>query len=400
MTSVSVDPASGRITAAGGALWGHVYAEAAKFELAAVGGISPTVGVGGLAIHGGYGWLTGAHGLAADSILEIEVVLANGSIVCASDKVNEDLFWAMKGAGAAFGAVTKFVLQGYEQREWVWSGNLLFKKGNEKTVAQVCNKILSRESRGEAALGWGWSVLPSGAEPVIWAMPWYNGPEQKAREFFAPLLSLNPMVDTTKMVPFSASGTASASAPGRELRKCGQGSSIMAPLDADFFESLFSDFAAFLERVPDARKSMVAFEAYNPYPTIQVGQTATAYPNRGYQINVQVIPTWTKKQNDEICKGWCQEFITKMAEEFERRKNEDGVDEVTRTSVGIYSNYDGELLLLAVTLMKESLTRVFTGFRLSPKQLFGVNYEKLLDLKRKYDSRNLFRSFVDFYSTT
>ena len=389
---VSVDPVSKRITAGGGALWSHVYAEAEKYDLAAVGGISPGVGVGGLALHGGYGWLTSAHGLAVDNIVEIQIALADGSLVRASDTINEDLFWAMRGAGSAFGAVTEFVLQGHEQKDWVWSGNLVFGKQNLGTVLRVCKEVLARENHGEAALCWGWNVLPRGTEPVIFAVPWYNGSEQEAKEFFAPLLDLKSMVNTTKMVPFSASGAASSSAPGRNLRKCGHGSSVMVPLDPVYFESMFNDFVDFLKMVPDAGKSIVVFEVYNPYPTMQVGQTTTAFSDRGRQINVQVVPTWTKKENDDVCRGWCRNLSRKMADEFERRKGDKDVDEVTKKSVGIYPNYDGKLSNVCSMNVNSQLK----GFGLSPKQLYGVNYERLVELKEKYDPDNLFRKFVNF----
>ncbi|KAL1985690.1 hypothetical protein VTN96DRAFT_7438 [Rasamsonia emersonii] len=380
MNAVSVDTASRRIIVGGGALWSDVYVEAEKYGLAAVGGISPSVGVGGLALHGGYGWLTGAHGLALDNILEMQIALANGSLVRASATENEDLFWAMKGAGSLFGAVTEFVLQGYEQKDPVWSGILLFGRESLATIVQVCNKVLARESQGEAALCVGWGILPGrGKEPEIWVAPWYNGPEDKAKEFFAPLLDLQPALNTTKMVPFSASGLAGASAQGKEWRKHENGSSAMAPLDPVFLDRMFDDFAQFLKTVPDAQRSTVAFEVHNPYPTMRVGQTGTAFPDRGNQVNVLIIPTWTKEENDEACRNWCREFSAKVGEEFERRKREEGVDEVTKTSVGVYSNYD--------------------GLGLSPKEIFGVNYERLVELKKKYDPDNLFRNFVDLQAT-
>ena len=393
MNSVSVDPIKKQITAGGGTLWSHVYAEAEKYDLAAVGGISPNVGVGGLTLHGGYGWLTSAHGLATDNVIEMEIVLADGSIVQASNTANKDLFWAMKGAGCMFGMVTAFLLQGYEQKEWVWSGHLILEKDSLRPLLQVCKMILARESKGEAALCWGWNALP-GIEPGIWALPWYNGSEQKAREFFAPLLDLKPLVDRTKMVPFSASGTLSGSAAGRDLRKIGHGSSVMAPPDPVFFESLFADFAAFIAEVPDARKSIVGFEVYNPYPTMQVGQKETAYPNRGHQINVQAVPTWTDKKNDNICIDWCLRFSAKIANEFEGRKKEVNVDDITKTSVGIYSNYDGKQL--AAISISARLRGI--GFNFSPKKLFGINYARLINLKKKYDPHNLFRSFIDLHA--
>ncbi|OCL01673.1 Glucooligosaccharide oxidase [Glonium stellatum] len=74
-------------------------------------GTCPGVGVGGLALHGGYGFSSHTHGLTLDGILEATVVLANSTVVTASATQNPDLFWALRGAGASFGIVTNFKFQ-------------------------------------------------------------------------------------------------------------------------------------------------------------------------------------------------------------------------------------------------------------------------------------------------
>ena len=66
------------------------------------------VGVGGLATAGGIGWLARKHGLTIDHLRAVELVLADGAVVRASDDENPDLFWAVRGAGANFGIVTAF----------------------------------------------------------------------------------------------------------------------------------------------------------------------------------------------------------------------------------------------------------------------------------------------------
>lgn len=75
------------------------------------------VGVGGLALHGGYGLISRKEGLTLDNILEAQVVLANSTVVTASDKENPDLFWALRGAGAAFGIVTNFKFRTFNAPE-------------------------------------------------------------------------------------------------------------------------------------------------------------------------------------------------------------------------------------------------------------------------------------------
>src|SRR5205807_973139 len=75
------------------------------------GGFDPRVGVAGLTLGGGYGMLTRLHGLAADNLIGAEVVLASGERVQASERELPELLWALRGAGANFGAVTSMRLR-------------------------------------------------------------------------------------------------------------------------------------------------------------------------------------------------------------------------------------------------------------------------------------------------
>ncbi len=94
MRYVRVDPKKKTILVGGGSLWGDVDHAAHPFGLAVPSGIISTTGVGGLTLGGGIGHLTRQYGLSIDSILAVDMVLADGRFVTASAKENSDLFWA------------------------------------------------------------------------------------------------------------------------------------------------------------------------------------------------------------------------------------------------------------------------------------------------------------------
>ncbi|TDC38491.1 LLM class flavin-dependent oxidoreductase [Micromonospora sp. 15K316] len=91
-----------------GARWTEVAEALAPHGWALTSGDYGGVGVGGLATAGGVGWLARKHGLTIDHLRAVELVLADGRAVRASDTENSDLFWAVRGAGANFGVVTAF----------------------------------------------------------------------------------------------------------------------------------------------------------------------------------------------------------------------------------------------------------------------------------------------------
>ncbi len=211
MRSVHVDPGTSRVQVEGGALWGDVDHATHPFGLAVPSGFLSTTGVGGLTLGGGIGYLTRKYGLTVDSLLGVEMVLADGSFVTANERENADLFWAVRGGGGNFGVVTSFVFQGHPVHT-VYGGPMMWPMEMAGDLLKFWQDLILNAP--DDLNGWFGFVTVPPAPPfpeahhmekmaaVVWC---YTGPHDKAEEVFRRIRQFGPpAIDFAGPIPYPA----------------------------------------------------------------------------------------------------------------------------------------------------------------------------------------------------
>ncbi|OLL25174.1 putative FAD-linked oxidoreductase [Neolecta irregularis DAH-3] len=153
--------------------WIDVYSKLQEDGLVVVGGRMSDVGVGGLLLGGGLSFLSFEHGLAADNVLEYEVVLADGNIVRASQYSRSDLFYALKGGCNQFGIVTEFKLKTYSI-DLVWGGIVTYSIELQEDLFKAFENLrLARNSKVSLTP----YLVRTTNSSVFTAIIFYNGPD-------------------------------------------------------------------------------------------------------------------------------------------------------------------------------------------------------------------------------
>lgn len=137
LNQVAYDKSSNIASVGTGARWGQVYGDLLKHQVSVMGGREGVVGVGGLVLGGGVSWYTPKRGFACDSVVNYEVVLADGSIVNANKSSHHDLWKALKGGGANFGIVTKFDMEAFPARNITKAPRMVSMEHTDQVVDAV-----------------------------------------------------------------------------------------------------------------------------------------------------------------------------------------------------------------------------------------------------------------------
>lgn len=185
LADVTVDGT--RVRVGGGAHWGDVARTLARHGLGISSGDTASVGVGGLTLGGGIGWMVRAWGLAADQLVGAQVVTARGEVVEVSESSHPDLLWALRGGGGNFGVVTRFDFEAHPLDGVVFA--TLGIDGDVRTALRMVRDVLAAAPRELTVTYMDVPAMdPSAPAGASLTAVWIGTDEQAARTALAPLL--------------------------------------------------------------------------------------------------------------------------------------------------------------------------------------------------------------------
>jgi FAD/FMN-containing dehydrogenase len=202
-----------------------------------------------LTLGGGFGWLSNRYGLVVDNLISAELVLADGSIVRASETEHTDLFWAIRGCGSSFAIATEFVLQAYDQPDPVYAGIMAFTMDKLAQVVEYANKFdKSLQEIEDRGFAFGLGCPPPLFRPAVLVAIFYNGSEEAAKAEFAELFALGPVADITSEVPYEKVNGILSEMTHHGGRKSTVGSAAKFPVNPGFIQDVADKFFEFIAK--------------------------------------------------------------------------------------------------------------------------------------------------------
>jgi FAD/FMN-containing dehydrogenase len=361
MRGVFVDPAARAAQAQGGATWGDIDRETQLYGLAVPGGVVSTTGIGGLTLHGGYGHLRRKHGLSLDSMLSVEIVTADGQVRMASATENADLFWAVRGAGSNFGVVTSFAFRLHPVGPLVYLCAPFYALDDAETVLRAWRDFTTTAPDEANSLCVFWSVPDDEhfppelrKKPIVVMATVYIGPVEEGERLLQPLRELaTPLLDLSGPMPYAVLQSAfDPFFPKGRLYYWK--STYIDNLNDEAIATMAS-----LARIRPSYMSSITFWHLGGAMG-RVGLEETAYGRRDAPYLFTAEASWEDPTTTEQNIAWARESLAAM-QPFSKG--------------GSYLNFPG------FGEEKEEMLRAS----------YGVNYDRLVELKTKYDPGNLFR---------
>jgi FAD/FMN-containing dehydrogenase len=359
MKAVQVDEKSRRARVGPGATLGDVDKATQAFALAVPTGINSTTGIAGLTLGGGFGWLTRPFGMTIDNLTSADVVTAKGQLVPASATENSDLFWAIRGGGGNFGVVTKFEFQLHSVGPEVFSGLIVHPFDRARELLKEYRRI-AVEAPDQLTI---WAVMRKapplpfiptewhGREVLVFAVC-FAGSMPDGEKAAAPLRQLGkPIADVLGPHPFVAWQAAF--------------DPLLTPGARNYWKT--HDFAELSDGAIDAIMSAVSrlpgpecevFIAQVGGAMSRITPAATSYPHRGAHFIMNVHTRWREPIQDTECITWARELFKATAP--------------FATGSG-YVNF----------VPADEPERI--------EMIYGANYRRLAEAKRRWDPENRFR---------
>ncbi len=321
-------------------------------------GINSTTGIAGLTLGGGFGWLTRKYGMTIDNLVSVDLVMADGAPMRASDRKNPDLFWAVRGGGGNFGVVTGFEFKLHPVGPEVYSGLLVFPFNQAR---QVIDKYREFVKTAPEELN-VWAVLRK-APPLPFLPASVHGKEIVALA----VCYAGGAPDGRKLVePLHRFGDALGEHIG--LQPYTQWQQAFDPLLTPGARNYWKSHN-FTEISDGALDAVLRYAGRLPTPQCEifigliagaanrVAADATAYGQRDTRFVLNVHGRWDDPADDGRCIAWARDFFKASA---------------PYASAGAYVNF----------LTEDEAGRIATAY--------GSSYARLVQIKRRYDPENIF----------
>ncbi len=355
MNNIRVDAENRTAWAQSGAVAREFLAAVEPYGLAVPFGDAGSVGLGGITLGGGIGYLVRKHGLTIDNLLGIEMVTADGQIIQATETENAELFWALRGGGGNFGVVTGFQYRLVEVPQ-IYGGALVLPATKDVIREYAKLSLEAPEELTSISMVIKAPPMPFIPEdkigtPSLIVFTAYSGDIEKGPEAVAPLRALaEPIADTLGPMPLSGlyAYLEPAEAPARARVRSG------------FYDEINDDMLdatlAFIENGP-ASMNFLQLRPIGNGAMNRVSREATAFSHRDARYMLAIIDHWEDAEEDGENERWVDAFW----------------ESISGYRRGAYSNF----------LQDEGEARV--------RESYGAQaFERLAKLKLRYDPTNVF----------
>jgi len=351
MKGIHVDPAARTVRAQGGVNWREFNRATAVHGLATTGGAISTTGIAGLTLGGGLGWLMAKHGLAADNLIGVELVTADGGVVNVSEDSDPDLLWALRGGGGNFGIAVSLEYR-LHPLTMVTGGLIAHPIDAGPELLRFYRDALA-DASDDLTIFAALAHTPDGSGMKIAGMIVFHtgSPDQSERDLEPFKTWGSPIVVEVGPMPYPVMNTIlDANYPK------GQPNYWLSSFTAGLTDGLIDTAAERFASVPSIG-TVILLEQFHG-AVCRVGPTDTAVPHREEGWNLALPSAWTDPADNEANIAWTRETHAALAEHLSERR---------------WLNY------LADDQGEDAI-----------RSAYGPNYSRLVELKRRYDPDNVF----------